>query len=235
MALRKHARSPEDDLIIRGKRMKLDNLFGDLSLTEKEYQSKLEPDYVVNPKIKHTLFKKPGTSPGGTINSYIAEKLMDHFNNVIASSLLVLPWYNPRRLVMFRLERWTIKMFNRFLRKYNIRHHTRIKLAKSCHTIFEMIRQNNLHYVDLLKILFQENALELHRLREKRQKKVQQEQEDEVLDVRYDYWDGHFKDNVVEIEMDEDEDEDEVDTMEIDEMEPIESNYGSYYYDSQSI
>lgn len=191
---RKHARSYEDDLYpYNDKRIKLDNLFNELSLAEKEYQSRLEPEgtYIVNPKIKqYPNFKKPAgpTNTGGsTINSYIAEKLIDHFNNVIASNLLVLRWYNPKRLVIYRLERWTIKMFNRFLKKYNIHHNVRIKLVKSCDTIFQMIRQNNLHYMDLLKILFQENTLELCRLNEKRLKK------EELHDVRYDYWDGRFK------------------------------------------
>lgn len=236
MSSRKHARSFEDDYHC-GKRVKLDNLFSELKLSDGPDK---EDSLVVNPQIKqYSVFKKTNVGGSNTpINSYIAEKLINHFNNVITSSMAVLPWYNSRFVVLFHFQKWAVRLFNKFISTYNVRNNTRIRRVKDMDRLMKMIRDNNLTDHDFFNIILQENEILLAKLADKKNRMKQKEYEllEDDLQVKYNYWDTIKIDNDMdmtdaEVEADRIREVTELDDyMEVEqEPGPMESNYGSYY------
>ncbi|KAK6456479.1 uncharacterized protein RJT20DRAFT_128394 [Scheffersomyces xylosifermentans] len=276
---RKHGRSSEDLVsdLQDEKRIKLDNLFSGLSIAEDKSSdsdseakahsrtkaSFSDDDFIINPKLEaYSVFKKPSgksntaTGTGAHFNDYITEKLIFHFNEELAKNFQVLPWYDYRFLVIYRFQRWAVKMFNRFIREYNKRHGTNIRPIRVYDKIVQLVAENKLTTGELFNILLQENYLEMVRLdkkirhREQAKQRSQREEEEEMVkNLGYDYWDNLKFDSdfdmmdsmepirqrpvrqqqkVVELISDESD-------MEIDEVmeetarRTMESNYGSYY------
>ena len=263
MTTKKHARDYESDNeeyeYGTGKRIKLDKLFEDLQLDEEKVDDRAvdnDTDSFILPQFKSPfgggVFKSktsPRTYTSSQIDSYINEKILNHFHNIITSGLKVIPWYNYRFLVLYRLQRWFIKLFNRFIKKYNSKSNTSIKPFKSHEQILQLVRDGLLSWNELGSIIAEENKLEIKRLlikEEKRQarrddKRIQEETE-AYKDLGYNYWDNLDFDRDLDM-LDEDVDgskfallpadiQDDVAMAEEEDahLHGVEANYGSYYY-----
>ncbi|KAI5948766.1 hypothetical protein KGF57_005164 [Candida theae] len=251
-----------------GKRMKLDQLFGNLKLTDEKVgagasDNDNENEYIL-PQIKSDsggIFKsKPTrTYTSSQLDSYINEKITQHFQDIITEGLKVLPWYNYRFLVLYRLQRWFVKLFNRFIRKYNAKNNTSIRSFKDHNQILQVVRDGLLSWQELGNIINEENKLEMKRLslkEEKRQakrdnKKIEEETE-AYKDLGYNYWDNlNFdrdldmldetdepksepiqEEGYVDVPMNEceGEGEGEGEMANKHSRHGVEANYGSYYY-----
>lgn len=228
---KKHSRSYEEDnedsydLAKNGKRIKLDNLLQELSLDDDDIDvkskkathsfieskaSKLsqQTDYVVNPSINlksYSVFKK-SSSPQPTINSpninsYVMEKLVQHFHTLYNSKSALIQWYKPHLILSYHFENWVIRLFNRFIRKYNKRSNgIPIKKFKFYSKIMNLInlKEISFTYNDLLLILEQENKLEELKLNRKGKIRDYNKEKDSYTDekddktfenIKYNYWD----------------------------------------------
>lgn len=228
---KKHSRSYEEDnedsydLAKNGKRIKLDNLLQELSLDDDDIDvkskkathsfieskaSKLsqQTDYVVNPSINlksYSVFKKSSSPPptinSPNINSYVMEKLVQHFHTLYNSKSALIQWYKPHLILSYHFENWVIRLFNRFIRKYNKRSNgTPIKKFKFYSKIMNLInlKEISFTYNDLLLILEQENKLEELKLNRKRKIRDYNKEKDSYTDekddktfenIKYNYWD----------------------------------------------
>lgn len=211
------------DLAKNGKRIKLDYLLLELSLDEdatdiesrntthpfiesKSLRLSQQSDYVVNPSINlktYSVFKK-SSSPTATIsspNSYVMEKLVQHFHTVYNSKSALIKWYKPHFVLSYHFENWVLRLFNTFIRKYNKRSNGNpIKQFNFYSKIMNLISLKDVHftYKDLLSILEQENKLEILKLNRKRRNRHYKKQDDTSIDgtddknfenLKYNYWD----------------------------------------------
>lgn len=228
---KKHSRSYEEDnedsydLAKNGKRIKLDNLLQELSLDDDDIDvkskkathsfieskaSKLsqQTDYVVNPSINlksYSVFKKSSSPPptinSPNINSYVMEKLVQHFHTLYNSKSALIQWYKPHLILSYHFENWVIRLFNRFIRKYNKRSNgIPIKKFKFYSKIMNLInlKEISFTYNDLLLILEQENKLEELKLNRKGKIRDYNKEKDSYTDekddktfenIKYNYWD----------------------------------------------
>lgn len=238
-----------------GKRIKLDTLFEDLKLDDDKRDNAInkEKEYIV-PNIKTHfsggIFKTkpaPRSYTSSQLDSYINERIVNHFQNIITSGLKIIPWYNYQFLVLYRLQRWFVKLFNRFIKKYNAKNNSSIKAFKSHQQILQLVRDGLLSWTGLGNIINEENKLEIKRLLlkdEKRQakrndKKIEEETE-AYRDLGYNYWDNLKFDGDLDML-----DADEIDQPRFEQVPEesdvamaeenantngIEANYGSYYH-----
>ncbi|CUM65952.1 uncharacterized protein PRCAT00003605001 [Priceomyces carsonii] len=200
---RKHGRSSDDEFSIGLKKIKLDYLLDNLKLCDDNEENNTSASdqlnvYDINPNIKsYSVIKTTDDSSTSlpNITSYIALKLVSHYENTIKSNLSLIPWYNYKFLVAYKFQRWLLRMFNKFLRKYCKRNHSKYKPLRLFDKMMNLISQNKLSFQDLLKIAIKENDIELRNLRHKYElKEVSEEDiEDEsgtLANVKYNYWDN---------------------------------------------
>lgn len=226
----------------------------------------------VNPNInvgKYSVFKTSSssstTSPStsANIDAYVSEKLMEHFQNVINSSNKVIKWYQPYIVLAYDFQKWALRLFNRFLKKYNTRVRQEnpeagpenyYKPFKFFFKITNLINNpdTNFTFQDLMNILLQESEIEILRVRRRREDKLKMSSEIdlELRDIKYNYWD-RVPDLSKDLEMSDDINDRFVDLGDVDsndmdyDMNPVdmnestshnlmESNYGLYYYDYKS-
>ena len=200
--LKKHSRSDDDeDDNLRdhsGKRVKLDSLLKNLSLEDQENENR----YIINPKITYeNIFSKSGsrycTLTESQLASNLNEKLTRSFKNALESGLRLILWYNAKFLIMYRYQKWFVKLFNRFIKKYNEKNRVSISTFHSFTEIMKLVRDRLITLEDLANIIDQENQLEIKRLElkqemrrlEKRFEEVTAEQ-DAYQDLKYNYWDN---------------------------------------------
>ncbi|ABN65306.2 predicted protein [Scheffersomyces stipitis CBS 6054] len=192
-----------------GKRIRLDNLFDGLSLggdrSSPEQENSIREDFVINPNVEtYSVYKKKiskprsNTSSGITsdFSSYLAEKLVDHFNEEMLRNLQVIPWYDYRFLVIYRFERWAVRLFNRFLREFNKRNNLRIGPMRNYDKILKLVEEQKITANDLFNILDQMCHAEMAQIEKRKWYRSQKQDEShfvdeaEILkDTRYDYWD----------------------------------------------
>ncbi|CAX39743.1 conserved hypothetical protein [Candida dubliniensis CD36] len=199
---KKHSRSDDDeDDNLRdhsGKRVKLDSLLKNLSLEDQENENR----YIINPKITYeNIFSKSGSRYSTLTESQLAsnlnEKLTRSFKNSLESGLRLILWYNAKFLIMYRYQKWFVKLFNRFIKKYNEKNRVSISTFHSFTEIMKLVRDRLITLKDLANIIDQENQLEIKRLElkqemrrsEKRFEEVTAEQ-DAYQDLKYNYWDN---------------------------------------------
>ncbi|KAI5969304.1 hypothetical protein CANMA_001624 [Candida margitis] len=240
-----------------GKRIKLDTLFKNLKLDENKpagsSSNGKEKEYFL-PNFKSPLgggiFKTkpaPRSYTSSHLDSFINDRIVNHFQNIITSGLKVIPWYNYRFLVLYRLQKWFVKLFNRFIRKYNTKNNSSIRPFKNHEQIIQLVRDGLLSWNDLRNIINEENKLEIKRLslkEEKRQAKKDdkmiEEETETFKELGYNYWDNLKFDKDLDMldanMMDEPElgqlaeendvpmDEEGTDSGR------VEANYGSYYH-----
>mmetsp|Transcript_1462 Transcript_1462/g.1458 ORF Transcript_1462/g.1458 Transcript_1462/m.1458 type:complete len:237 (+) Transcript_1462:202-912(+) len=163
------------------------------------------PDFVVNPSLNlksYSVFKKSSSPPttinSPNINSYVMERLAQHFHTVYNSKSALIQWYKPHFVLSYHFERWVIRLFNRFIRKYNKRSNgAKIKQITFYSKIMNLINLKDINFTfnDLLHILEQENKLEALRLNKKRKNREEKElpideTDDKIFEnIKYNYWD----------------------------------------------
>ncbi|KAI5950752.1 hypothetical protein KGF54_003826 [Candida jiufengensis] len=257
-----------------GKRIKLDSLLEDLKLNEDKNSThpfinnkekdkdkdkdKSKRDYVI-PKYSGGIFKKPSNPQSYTssqLDSYINDKIVDHFQNIITSSLKIIRWYNYKFLVVFRLQKWFIKLFNRFVKKYNLKNNSSIRPFKSYDQIIALIHEKFITWNDLKNIIDEENKLEMKRLYIKEENRKTQKDKANIeketaayKNLGYNYWDNLKFDKDLDMldadELDKPEpkvvelgdvsDDNDVQMNDDDEAQTrngADANYGSYYHSS---
>lgn len=222
---RKHYRE-DDDLDLEhefDKRLKInseseeydeDAIFDAEERTKK--QNDISTKYSLNPslKLKYSI-SKPSINRDGTgsstigslgstlsgpeVNDFIASKLYLHFHSIYISKAALVKWYNSRWLIVYHFQKWVIRLFNRFYKKYikKIGGTGRVKLYSDFNSILDMINSEsvNFQWNDLMRILNEENYLEGIRLQKKAISRTEKEQLKRVLadkiieDHSYSYWD----------------------------------------------
>lgn len=177
-----------DDTIPTAKRVHLDVLFDGLLLRD-EVPKKTPTKCVINPGIKLTKYSvgKPSRDTSTPVDSFIADKLREHFHHVMQAGSSVIRWYLPYVLIVYLFQQWTLRLFNRFLRRYCHRHGVKFRAFKFYDKVLGLVAnpQVQFTYEDLKSILSQENELEMLRLRFDRT----QHEEEQLLDIKYNYWD----------------------------------------------
>lgn len=152
---------------------------------------------------------------GPEVSDFIANKLYLHFYTVYISKAALIKWYNSRWMIVYHFQKWALRLFNRFYRKYikKIGGSQKIKVFSDFNSILDMISSThiNFQWSDLIRILTEENHLENVRLRRRARarddrKQLQSNQADEIVeDHSYNYWDrlkGIEKDvNMFDVEM----------------------------------
>lgn len=169
------------------------------------------PSYSVNPSLKlnkYSVFKPSSSSTPGSssnsIDSYITDRLMEHFQNIIQLGNTLIHWYRPFSLIVYRFQKWTLRLFNRFLRKYNALQNNnnigykKFRPFKFYYKIMNLInsKEINFTYQDLINILDQETKLELEIIKKKRISREESNKNSDneysdinIQELKYNYWD----------------------------------------------
>ncbi|RLV90916.1 hypothetical protein JA1_004213 [Spathaspora sp. JA1] len=211
------------------KRLKLDALFDDLSISDTTHSfihrkdkssTKTQVNYIINPNIKSVPYggiaKKSvnsqqqgaGSTSSHNLDTFLSERLNEHLREMISSQMSLIPWYDYRFLIVYRFHRWVIRLFNRFVKGYNRRTQQTIPRFKSFDSILNLVNNNSITLAQLFDIVLQENQIELVRLRNKfeklqlrRESKKRQEEINIEKDIRYNYWDNLKLDHSNDYEM----------------------------------
>lgn len=124
-------------------------------------------------------------SPGTT--AYVAERMLSQYHEMMQSRHQLIRPYNSQLLVAYRFQTWVVRMFNRFIRRYNEAHQTRIKPLQSYYKLMVMVEQGQIDFGEMVRIVFEENGIELRRLRLKFDKRPSSDSLDQNC-LHYDYW-----------------------------------------------
>ncbi|EMG48771.1 hypothetical protein SBY92_004088 [Candida maltosa Xu316] len=198
---RKHARSDDDEeeelYDNSGKRVKLDTLLQNLSIDEDDDKDKhVKAEYHINPNILLSN-QKTDSYTYSNLTSKLNGIIADHFKDVLHAGLQVIPWYNSKFLIIYHYRQWFVKLFNRFIKQYNEKHHTSIKNFPTCEKILQLVKDNMLTLQELKNIIAQENNLELQRLQLKQEMRRSNKRFEELSsernaykDLSYNYWDN---------------------------------------------
>ncbi|CAH2355760.1 hypothetical protein CLIB1423_33S00364 [[Candida] railenensis] len=236
---RKHPREDDVDLEYDfDKRLKLTSESEEMEDAASETQegprrqNESNTKYSLNPslKLKYSITKPNiyresnsssnvgslGSSLSGPeVSDFIANKLYSHFYTIYLSKAALIKWYNSRWMIVYHFQKWVLRLFNRFYRKYikKIGGSNKIKLFSEFNSILDMIGSShiNFQWSDLMRILTEENYLENVRLRKRAKarddkKQLQSNQDGEIIeDHSYNYWDrlkGIDKDvNMFDVDM----------------------------------
>lgn len=191
MPSRKRRLSSYDD---SSKRIRLDSLFSSLSLDDRK-------ELEVNPGLDHT----PSTDD---INSYIVKKLALQYMDAQKARMSLVKYYDWRILVVYNFQRWVLRLFNRFWRRYNRAHDRKqFKTFRFYHQIMDLLSQTrSITLNHLASILDQENRFEQLQLKRRQQARTDKEEALLHKDLGYNYWDtfeGFDSDEeMMEIEID---------------------------------
>lgn len=168
------------------KRMRLEDLFDLLSIDEPDDHGYDIPEYLAS-----TAF-----------DSYIQNRINKEYTEEIERGYQVIRWYNPRVLIIYRWQMWMIRLFNRFIQKFNEKNGTRLPRVKRYDKIIRLVTTGQLTRDELVNIIAQETNLELidirHR-RHKRQRKDEKAKVQEFKDLLYNYWDNLGIDRDIEM------------------------------------
>ncbi|KAK6202492.1 uncharacterized protein RJT21DRAFT_20075 [Scheffersomyces amazonensis] len=226
---RKHQRSSEEsaseygeedeDLLTSfhgNKRIKLDNLFDDLSLKDNNNNHKPTDDaeipelveddtfisenkYIVSNKIQSFQFLKELEEDDNisSLNQYFSNKLYENYKQYINSHLKVIKWYNFKFLIVYVFQKWCVKLFNKFIKKFNQQNNSKIPKFSSYEKIIRLIREGKLTIDDYFTILLNENNLDMIELKKRQARRRQRieiansvEDNLDIKDIKYTYWDN---------------------------------------------
>lgn len=200
---RKHRRDDDDELEREfEKKLKL----GSDSIHEGDTETGAQVGFEINPNIS---FDKPLTehSHNGDIlglsgihtDTDIANKMYQHFRDIYVGNSAIIPWYSLYWMIIYHLQIWTLRLFNRFYRKYHKRVGiSNVKPFRSFGQIIDLIdlKKSNFQWSDLSQILDEENYLERRRLHKKeisrKKDRIKKLDEEDTIDhesVKYNYWD----------------------------------------------
>ncbi|CAK7893822.1 hypothetical protein CAAN1_02S08966 [[Candida] anglica] len=210
---RKHLREDDDELYEEfesgksGKRMRLDSIFEGLSLSgEKPTNSRSSGSILeVHPslKLKYSISKAKIRSDKvveeGELNSFIASKLYSHFRELYSEQGALIPWYSPYWIIIYHFQRWVLRLFNRFYRKYHQRIGAQtVKPFRDFGSLLDMVNSPSASFgwPDLQRVLAEEGRLEWLRLQKRmksrlqKRKKLENDEFSELTrDLSYNYWD----------------------------------------------
>lgn len=229
------------------KRVRIDQLLLQLSLDGKPVPKEPIAEFSINPLVEtfeNDKRKKP------SLESYISGKMMDEYCEQIKSNMAISRYFQPRALVVYHFQLWVRRLFNAFVRLYNLSNKTRkpVKLFKSYFSIVWLVQDPTVQFTmeDLCNILQQQNLIEQQKLALKKDKRMSDKRLEEIYDEQkilqecnYLYW-NRFAKIHQDTEM-EDVDSEVLDTkMYVDTdsyagtptgESPMgfEANYGSYY------
>lgn len=221
------------------KKLRLDNLLEGLSLDDSERGGIRSTSYSVNPSLKlNKVYKKSqNASLVSNIDSYISERLFEHFSHVLQASGALIAWYNAPMLVMYYFQKWVLRLFNRFSRRYCKMTGQKPRRFRRYSNVIQLIEapDNNLTAGSLLEILIEETLLELGAIKRRRLESDQVLEAAAAKETRYDYW-AHMGPVQGDLDLDYGRIEElgdlDVADMEVEhETGPQVSNYGLYYRD----
>lgn len=170
-----------------GKRMRLDSLFDELNLSQPPATSNHNTKFEINPDFS----KVPKN-----YDSYITDKIMGDYMHQYDKGLQVIRPYSAKIVVGMHLQRWILRLFNRFITKYNRSNNTRVPRFNSFFKLANVValHQYNLSYADVISIVLDEGRLELLAVQTRLLKpktSLEEIEEDSLTfnDIKYNYWD----------------------------------------------
>lgn len=127
----------------------------------------------------------------GDFNSYIVKNLALRYLDAQKARMALIKYYDWRFLVVFCFQRWVLRLFNRFWRRYNLAHDRKtFKTFRFYHQIIEVLQHTRTVTLGhLAAILDQENRLEQSQLRRKTKAREDKEEAMLLKDTGYNYWD----------------------------------------------
>lgn len=166
------------------KRVRLDSLLLQLSLSNDE---KVEAQkFNINPLLS---MKKQRAAP---LDKFMSERIIQEFTEKLKRDQAVGFWTPPLAIVAFHFERWVRRLFNSFVRGYNLGRPDKkpVRPFRDYFKILELVGNPQIQFTmqDLWNILRKENALEQKRIRKRRRRSVD-EDEVNLSEVKYAYWD----------------------------------------------
>lgn len=168
------------------KRVKLDQLFDGLSISDNE----IKQDHLfINPQINQIPFSD---NKNEDINFYIGEKLYQKYQESLSAKISVIKWYDYKLLLVKKFQTWCIRMFNSFLKKYNLKNHLKIPKVRSYDKLLRLI-EGKLTIRQLFDIIMQENSLSMINLQKKyinKRNKLENDNLTLLYTLRYNYWDN---------------------------------------------
>lgn len=221
------------------KRVRIDQLLLKLSLNGEKTITDPNPEFTINPLVD--TYEKPRKKT--TLESYISSKMMDEYYSQYDQKMAMWRCFQPKSLVLYHFRSWVRRLVNSFVRVYNERTQSRMKLFKSYLSVLLMVQNPNVQFTmdDLWHILLQQNLIEQEKLALKRDKRINDKRLEEIYDEQklgeecnYQYW-TRFSNLHKDLEMEDLELALVLDTgMDLDSpMEGMhsysEANYGSYY------
>lgn len=133
---------------------------------------------------------KPLTVPTPDINSFVASRLYLHFNQVYAAQATLIPWYNPHFVVVYHFQRWVLRLFNRFYKKFCARSGVKAKAYRSFAQVMALLHNTaGFTWADMERVLREEAYLERRKLHLRLLSRRHAEDDEKLHDVAYDYWD----------------------------------------------
>lgn len=168
------------------KRMRLEDLFDLLSIDESDDHEYDIPDYLAS----------------SAFDNYIQNRINKEYTEEIEKSYQLIKWFNPRVLLIYRWQMWMVRLFNRFIQKFNEKNGTRLPRIKRYDKIIRLVANGQLTRDELVNIIAQETNLELidiRRRRLRRQRKDEKAKIQEFKDLLYNYWDNLGIDRDIEM------------------------------------
>ncbi|CAN3373340.1 hypothetical protein DIURU_001285 [Diutina rugosa] len=168
------------------KRMRLEDLFDSLSIDESDDHEYDIPDYLAS----------------SAFDNYIQNRINKEYTEEIEKSYQLIKWFNPRVLLIYRWQMWMVRLFNRFIQKFNEKNGTRLPRIKRYDKIIRLVANGQLTRDELVNIIAQETNLELidiRRRRLRRQRKDEKAKIQEFKDLSYNYWDNLGIDRDIEM------------------------------------
>lgn len=168
------------------KRMRLEDLFDLLSMDEPDDHEYDIPNYLAS----------------SAFDNYIQNRINKEYTEEIEKSYQLIKWFNPRVLLIYRWQMWMVRLFNRFIQKFNEKNGTRLPRIKRYDKIIRLVANGQLTRDELVNIIAQETNLELidiRRRRLRRQRKDEKAKIQEFKDLLYNYWDNLGIDRDIEM------------------------------------
>ncbi|KAG7193806.1 uncharacterized protein KQ657_000499 [Scheffersomyces spartinae] len=188
---RKRTSSQNEDyeLNVGTKRVRLESIFESLKLDEQSSRSKGDE---IKPVIRYDVNENMAVGetnniyPSGS-SAYVAKRMLSQYQEMMQSRHQLIRPYNGQLMIAYRFQLWVVRMFNKFIRRYNESHQTRIRPLQSYYKLMTLVDQQQITMEEIMRIVLKENAIELQRLQLKFDKQSSSDSLDQSC-LHYNYW-----------------------------------------------
>lgn len=183
------------------KRIRLDDLFDSLHiggdnvprggrlLTNNIHENDNDVDLEDENEADEELFIPNYTYPS-KFDMFLQSKINRQFNEEMESDFQLIIWYDPRWVMIYHFQRWVVRLFNRFVARYNKHNGTAIPRVRRYDKILRLVETRQLTPGEMENIINNETQLELQELARKDARRLKKSAKlEELQDTSYNYWD----------------------------------------------